>query len=170
MVKEINKNEIEECVQIIRASFKTVADELGFTEIDAPGFTAFATDSGKLSWQIENEPRKMFAYFDNDKIVGYYSILLQNNKECELNNLCVSPEYRHQKIGEQLYHHAIETAKKSNCKVMNLGIVEENKKLRTWYEDLGAIHIGTKKYEFFPFTCGYMKVDITNSLHSKLQK
>ena len=43
---------------------------------------------------------------------------------------------------------------------MNIGIVEENTLLRTWYEDNGFVHIGTKKFDFFPFTCGYMKRDL----------
>jgi len=39
---------------------------------------------------------------------------------------------------------------------MNIGIVEENHQLRCWYETHGFVYIGTKKYEFFPFTCGYL--------------
>ena len=39
---------------------------------------------------------------------------------------------------------------------MRLSIVEENSRLRKWYEQNGAVHTGTKKFEFFPFTCGYM--------------
>ena len=31
MIKEINKSEIAECVNVIRKSFLTVADEFGFT-------------------------------------------------------------------------------------------------------------------------------------------
>lgn len=34
------------------------------------------------------------------------------------------------------------------CSVMNIGIVEENTKLRRWYEENGAKHIGTVKYDF----------------------
>jgi N-acetylglutamate synthase-like GNAT family acetyltransferase len=30
--------------------------------------------------------------------------------------------------------------------------------LRKWYEGYGAIHTGTEKFDFFPFTCGYMKI------------
>lgn len=59
----------------------------------------------------------MFAYYDDSKIIGYYSLSLQENDEYELNNLCVLPQYRHK-------------------------------------------HIGTKKFDFFPFTCGYMKRDL----------
>ena len=43
---------------------------------------------------------------------------------------------------------------------MNIGIVEENKKLRKWYEDNGAVHLGTHKFDFFPFTCGYMRKEL----------
>ena len=39
---------------------------------------------------------------------------------------------------------------------MNLGIVEENTRLREWYARYGFVHTGTKKFDFFPFTCGYM--------------
>lgn len=71
------------------------------------------------------------------------------------------PEHRHKRIGEILFIHALRTASENGCKKMNIGIVEENQKLRKWYEKLGADHIGTKKLDFFPFTCGYMEKCIT---------
>lgn len=40
---------------------------------------------------------------------------------------------------------------------MKIGIVEENRRLRQWYEDWGFVHTGTEKYDFFPFTCGYLE-------------
>ena len=135
----------------------TVADEFRFTIENAPRFTAFATTEERLVYQLEQERRQMFAYYDDGRIVGYYSLLKQNEKECELNNLCVLEEYRHKKIGEQLLEHAFVEAGKMGCTQMNIGIMEENVKLRKWYEDHGAEHIGTEKYDFFPFTCGYMK-------------
>ena len=157
MIRKIRKNEIPGCVEVICKSFMTVADEFGFTMENAPRFTAFATTEDRLIWQLEQEPRLMFAYFEDGKIIGYYSLLKQNEKECELNNLCVVEEYRHKKIGEQLLEHAFVEAGKMGCSQVNIGIVEENVKLRKWYEAHGAEHIGTEKYDFFPFTCGYMK-------------
>lgn len=157
MIREINKNEIPDCVEVICKSFMTVADEFGFTIENAPGFTAFATTEERLVFQWEQEQRLMFAYYDDGRMAGYYSLLKQDEKECELNNLCVLEEYRHKKIGEQLLEHAFVEARKMGCSQMNIGIVEENVKLRKWYETYGAEHIGTKKYDFFPFTCGYMK-------------
>lgn len=157
MIKAIDKNDIAECVKVIRESFSTVAEELGFTAENAPGFTAFSTTEERLSFQLFEEHRPMFAYFDGEKIVGYYSLMLQSDNECELNNLCVLPEYRHKGIGEELLKNAFSTAKDLNIGKINIGIVEENKVLRKWYELFGFVHIGTKKFDFFPFTCGYLE-------------
>ena len=161
MIKEIDKNDIAECVNVIRKSFQTVADEFGFTIENAPRFTAFATTEEWLFYQLEYEHRLMAAYFSDDgKILGYYSLSFLENSECELNNLCVLPEYRHKKLGDALMADAVARAKGKNCTKMKIGIVEENKVLRKWYETHGFTHTHTQKYDFFPFTCGYMERDL----------
>ena len=89
--------------------------------------------------------------------MGFYSLALLNDEEVELNNLAVLPDYRHQKIGEKLLADSEEKASLFGRKKIKVGIVEENTVLRTWYEKHGFDHRGTKKYDFFPFTCGYME-------------
>ena len=44
--------------------------------------------------------------------------------------------------------------------MLKMGIVEENKRLRKWYESFGFIHTGTQKFDFFPFTCGYLEREL----------
>ena len=161
MIKEIDKSQIAECVNVIRKSFLTVANEFGFTPENAPRFTAYATTVERLFYQLEYEHRLMMAYFsDEGKILGYYSLMFLENSECELSNLCVLPEFRHKKIGEALLEDAIARAKRNNCTKLKIGIVEENKVLRRWYEAHGFVHTHTEKYDFFPFTCGYMERDL----------
>lgn len=160
MIKEVERKDIVECVKVIKDSFSTVADEFGFTIANAPRFTAFATTEERLNWHLDVEHRPMYAFFDNGIIVGYYSLLLKDNNECELNNLCVIPAYRHKGIGEELLKSAFKVAQKLNCNKMHIGIVEENKVLRKWYESFGFIHTGTQKFDFFPFTCGYMEKNL----------
>jgi len=160
MIREVHREDIPACVNLIRQSFKTVADELGFTEENAPGFTAFATNEERLLWHMNGEHRPMYVFEKAGVLCGYYSLQIQENDECELSNLAVLPEYRHMGIGKQLLEHACSAAGENGCKLMNIGIVEENIKLRKWYEENGAVHIGTEKYDFFPFTCGYMKKEI----------
>ncbi|MBO5324333.1 MAG: GNAT family N-acetyltransferase [Oscillospiraceae bacterium] len=156
MIREMERSDIPACVDVIRAAFATVADEFGITAENAPRFTAFATDKMRIEWHFLHEKRPMFVYMMDGQIVGYYSLMMMENNACELNNLCVLPAYRHNGIGAQLLQHAFQYAKVQNCKVMNIGIVEENQVLRKWYESFGFVHTGTKKVDFFPFTCGYL--------------
>ena len=48
MIRPIKECEIELCVSVIRDSFLTVAQKYGFTEENAPRFTAFATTTERL--------------------------------------------------------------------------------------------------------------------------
>ena len=158
MIREVTREDIPRCVQVITESFMTVADEFGFTQENAPRFTAFATTEQRLLWQLENEPRKMYVYCAEDgRAAGYYSLLFTGDGACELNNLCVLPHSRHKSIGRQLLEDAFARAREAGCRRMDIGIVEENALLRSWYESHGFIHTGTKKFDFFPFTCGYME-------------
>ena len=157
MIREIEPEDIPACVHVIKTAFSTVARELGITAENAPRFTAFATNEERLQRQYRYEHRQMFVFCENGKIVGYYSLLLQENEACELNNLCVLPEYRHQGIGAEMLKHAFQQAVSMGCTVMNIGIVEDNQKLRLWYESFDFVHQRTQKFDFFPFTCGYMR-------------
>lgn len=156
MIMAVNSDNIPECVDIIRRSFRTVADEFGFTEENAPLFTTFATDEAKLLHWLDEQHRPMFGYFDSGKLVGCYNLLV-NGKECELGSLCVLPEYRHSGIGDLLLNDSLKKAAGLGCSIMKLSIVEENEVLRKWYEKHGFVHTGTQKFDFFPFTCGYLE-------------
>ena len=160
MIREVRREEIPVCVRVIRNSHQTVADTYGFTVENAPRYVAFATDENRLLWHMDSEHRLMFVDEEDGIIRGYYSLLLKKDDECELSNLSVLPEYRHRGIGASLLKHAVRTAREHHCKVMRLSIVEENTVLRNWYEQNGAVHTGTEKYDFFPFTCGYMMIDL----------
>ena len=54
----------------------------------------------------------------------------------------------------------LKKAKEAGCAVVKIGIVEENMLLKKWYESFGFKHTGCVKYDFFPFTCGYMEREI----------
>lgn len=157
MIKAISEQHIPQCVSVIRDSFSTVADSLGFTAENAPGFTAFATTPERLRFHMFQERRPMYAFFDGERITGYYSLLMHGNGQCELSNLCVLPASRHRGLGKTLLMHAFDTARALGCTKVNIGIVEENKVLRAWYESYGFIHLGTKKPQHLPFTCGFLE-------------
>ena len=158
-VKKIGKVDIPDCVSVIRRSFRTVADEFGFTEENAPAFTAFATTVEKVEQWMTEQRRPMYGCFENKRLVGYYN-LLSTDDGYELGSLSVLPEYRHEGIGRALLTDAMIRAAAGDADKMKLSIVEENVILRKWYEDLGFTHTGTRKFDFFPFTCGYLEKDL----------
>ena len=50
MIRKAERADLPACADVIRKSFRTVADEFGFTEENAPRFTAFATTEERLAW------------------------------------------------------------------------------------------------------------------------
>ena len=167
-LRRMSIDEVRECVEVIRSSFQTVADEFGFTEENAPRFTAFATDENRLLYQFCVEKRPMYVYLIGKKIVGYYSLALSDDGSAELNNLAVLPEYRHKGIGGKLLTDAMIQAKTFGKATLKLGIVEENKRLRKWYESFGFVHVGTQKFDFFPFTCGYLERELPKTKYYRV--
>lgn len=157
IIRAIEKQDIKNCVYVIIRSFTTVAEQFGITKSNSPRYVAFSISTNKLLKEFESG-KPMFACFDGDNtIVGYYSLALTNDRECELNNLCILPEYRHLGIGGQLLLHAISQAQQLNLRTIKLSIIEENVRLKHWYESFGFIETSTYKFDFFPFTCGYME-------------
>ncbi len=60
MIREVKREDIPTCVNLIRSSFMTVADEYGITKENAPRFTAFAISDDRLYWHMDQEHRPMF--------------------------------------------------------------------------------------------------------------
>ena len=81
MIRKIKSEEIPICVEVIKKSFLTVVDEYGFTEENAPRFTAFATTQNRLYWHMDGEHRLMYVFEEDGVLCGYYSLLLQGKGE-----------------------------------------------------------------------------------------
>lgn len=156
MIRKVNLNEMQTCADVIKESFASVADKLKITKENAPNYVAFSTTPDKLTEQYLSG-REMYVYILDKHIIGFFSLNFYDSK-CELCNLCVLPEYRHKGIGEQLLKCAIQRAVSEKADKLTLSIVEENTKLKEWYSSFGFVHTHTKKYDFFPFTCGYMEL------------
>lgn len=158
MIREIEQKDIPCCAQLIRDSFLTVAGDLNLTAQNAPLFTAFSISEEKLHDQLAREDHlSAVCCEENGRIVGYYALRRLGDHACELNHLCVHPDARRRRLGALLLRDAFDRAKQAGCAVVRIGIVEENKTLRRWYEAHGFAHTGTQKFDFFPFTVGYME-------------
>lgn len=156
MITKVNSSEqLNICLDIIHKSFQTVADEMNLTKDNCPSYTAFIPIEKLISQFENNTPMLLYQY--NRRFVGYFSLSI-NDDSVELNNLAVLPEYRHLGIGRELVDYAITYSKNIlGANKIKIGIVEENTILKEWYEKIGFVHIGTKKFEHLPFTVGFME-------------
>lgn len=158
MVRKIEKHEIDECANVIRTSFATVAKEFNLTRENCPTHTSFI-ENEKLYFQFE-KGCPMFCYEKGDKIIGYFSLVPQGDSSIELNNLSVLPEYRHCGIGKEMVMFAAKTAKQMKAVKLKIGIVEESTQLKNWYTQLGFKHIGIHNFEHLPFTVGFLEKEL----------
>ncbi len=161
MIYKVTENaQLNTCLNIIHKSFQTVADDMGLTKDNCPGHTAFMPLK-KLQNQFDNG-NAMFLYMHNNAFVGYFSLSV-NNTDAELNNLSVLPEYRHLGIGKELVGYAADYSKNTlGANKVKIEIIEENTVLKEWYETLGFVHTGTRKFEHLPFTVGFMELELIN--------
>lgn len=79
MIREICQRDILQCVNVIKTSFATVAEDFGITAENGSRFTAFVTDERRISYHLMAEHRPMYGYFINDRLRGYYSLLVKVN-------------------------------------------------------------------------------------------
>ena len=153
-----NKEQLNICLEIIRSSFITVAEEFVLTESNCPSHTAFMSFD-TLEKQL-GDGRPMFLFYQDDIPVGYFSLAKCSDAEWELNNLAVLPEYRYLGIGKVMVDYAVEMVKNYGGNKISIGIIEENTKLKNWYLKLGFAHISTRKFVHLPFTVGLMEINI----------
>ena len=79
-----------------------------------------------------------------------------SDQVCYLERLAVLPEFRRQGLGVALVEHALALAAAWGAGRVEIGIIAEQKDLAAWYEKLGFIPTGTKKFDHLPFTVGFM--------------
>lgn len=157
-IRKVTEKDIPECVEVVRRSFQTVADEFGFTAEKDPTFTSYATTEERLKLHMFTEKRPMYACFVNGKIAGYYSLHIDGG-EIELSNLCTLPEYRHQKVGEALMFHSFDRARELGFSEITIGVVDANERVKHWYESHGFKKSGECD-AYKTFHCIFMKRSI----------
>lgn len=155
IIREVNKNDLNECLEVIHKSFSTVAEQFGLTRENCPKHTSFIPIcflETQMNWGWH-----MFALCSGERIVGYMSLSKGDDNTFELHNLAVLPELRHNGYGKMLLDYAKDKVKSLSGSKIKIGIIEESTVLKNWYIANGFVHTGTKKFDHLPFTSGYLE-------------
>lgn len=157
-IRQLKREELGEAARVVRGAFATVAAEFGLTEENCPTNGAFLPE-GRLEAQFDAGVR-MAGAFDGDVVIGFAALDLSDAEKPELEKLSVLPQSRHQGAGKLLVGWAAEQARAAGAAALRIGIIEENVRLRAWYEGLGFVHTGTRVFAHLPFTVGFMELPI----------
>ena len=155
IIREVNKNDLNECSEVIHQSFSTVTEQFGLTKENCPKHTSFIPIyflETQMNWGWH-----MFALCSSEKIIGYMSLSKEDDNTFELHNLAVLPEFRHNGYGKMLLDYAKDKVKSLDGSKIKIGIIEESTVLKNWYITNGFVHTGTKKFDHLPFTSGYLE-------------
>lgn len=130
-------SEIGAVGELIRLAFSEVADRLGFTRENSPGFTAFASDE-KLLRQLDRPEARCLGIREAGRWVGFVAVAPYED-EFIVTRLAVHPDFRHRGYGRALMDAACEAARAMGLSEIGLGVLNENAVLKRWYEAQGFV-------------------------------
>ncbi len=157
-IKRVTYPELTVFARVVRDGFRDVAEQFGITRKSHPLHTSFV-GAEHFRWEYRNG-FVMFGAYAEKIPVGYASLKEIGDGVWTLDHLAVLPAYRHQGIGRRLIDRCVLELKKCDATKIKIGIIEENTRLKNWYLDYGFCHNGTVKLPHYPFTVGFMALDI----------
>jgi len=158
IIREVQASEIDACTEVIRQSFLTIANEFGLTKENCQTNGAFIENERLIS--EKQKGHLMFALHLKDEIVGFVALEDKQSGVFALEKLSVLLKYRHLGYGKALLDFAKSMVLSLDGHKIIIGIIEENVRLKRWYEQYGFIHTGTKVFPHLPFTVGFMALNI----------
>ena len=155
MIREVTQNDLNGCLEVIRAGFQTVADEFGLTRENCPTNGAFMPME-RLRSDFD-KGNCMLAVFDGGMPIAFMQLAKSNYDTVLLEKLAVLPQYRHRGYGKSLLDFAKARSAQLGAKRISISVIEENFRLKQWYEANGFTQTEVKTYPHLPFTVGYME-------------
>lgn len=108
---------------------------------------------GQVLRIISDDDRPVYVYVDEKDIVQgygfciyqyvYFNTSMCDNKTCYIDDICIDENMRKKGVGEAIYKHIVECAKKDGCDRITLNVWECNPGARKFYEKMGLVPLKT---------------------------
>ncbi len=158
-IREISdRQDLENSIDVIRESFRTVAVEFRLNEDNCPTHPSLIT----LDKLLELKGKaKLFGLFLKDRQAGFVAVEKADDSIYYLDKLAVLPGCRHKGYGQELVEFVVMYVQEQGGQKVSLGMINESTVLKNWYKKLGFIEVGTKNFEHLPFTVCFMDRSLT---------
>ena len=98
--------------------------------------------------------------FHDGRQIGFVAIEKASDEFYYMEKLAVLPEYRHRGFGKKLMDFVSDYVKAKNGKKISIGIINENSRLKTWYQAYGFEETGLYQFEHLPFVVCFMEKEV----------
>ncbi len=156
-IRTCTEQDIQVLADVIRRSFRTVAERFGLTSENASRHPSNCT----TDW-IQRDMDRRVLYFvieSGSSVVGCVALELANSEVCYLERLAVLPDHREHGFGKALVNHALSRAKDLGARRIDIGIIAQDTELKDWYKGLGFTEGGSKEFPHLPFRVAFMSYD-----------
>ena len=157
-IRKATRKEIVLLTEIIRSSFRDVADSFNLTPGNCPKHASNCT----TEW-IKKDMKRGVTYFilvDEGHASGCVALERPNSELIYLERLAVLPDRRKRGLGKALVDHVFKEAKRAGAKCVNIGIIAAQAELKNWYQKIGFEEMETKEFVHLPFRVTFMSYAI----------
>ena len=149
-----SQKDIAVLAEIIRSSFRDVADRFGLTQENCPTHPSICT----VDW-VQRDMNRGVAYFileDDGLASGCVALEPAGSKLCYLERLGVRPPRRRRGFGRALVEYVLAEAERSGAHCVSIGVIAEQTELKNWYQKIGFVEDETKEFAHLPFRVTFM--------------
>jgi ribosomal protein S18 acetylase RimI-like enzyme len=158
-IKQIKTEEqLAKSLEVIRQSFRTVAEEMNVTRQKTPDHPAFYTMERLRD--LHKKATFWGLYVDGNQ-VGFIASEKSEDGVYFMDRLSILPAYRLQGYGRKLVEYLLDYIRKQGGAKVALGMVNSQTNLKNWYKSFGFLETGTKQFEHLPFLVCFMEKDLS---------
>jgi diamine N-acetyltransferase len=144
-ITQVTLNDLPQLQQISRETFYETFSPKN-TEENMRKYMDVALTVQQLTAEL-NDPNAAFYFATlNDTVIGYLKLNfgqsqteLKDDNAMEIERIYVAKEFLGKKVGQLLYDHAIQIARKKNAVYVWLGVWEENQRAINFYKKNGFV-------------------------------
>jgi N-acetylglutamate synthase-like GNAT family acetyltransferase len=158
IIRDAKVADVGTLVTLLRESFRDVAERFELTVENCPKNLAFCTDQ-----RVKGDVERGLGYYileRDGEPCGCVALEKASADVCYLERLAVLPEHRRKGCGKMLVEHIFDVAAGHDAKRLEIGIIAEDAKLRSWYGRFGFVLKGTKTFDHLPFVGAFMAAEI----------
>ncbi len=166
-IRICTKEDVQVLADIIRRSFRHIAERFGLTKGNAPGHPSNCT----VDW-IRKDMERGVTYFgieNRNQIIGCVALERANTEVCYLERLAVLPDQQRHGCGKALVNHVLSEAKRLSVNYVSIGIIADHTELKDWYKSLGFVEGESKEFPHLPFRVTFMSYGVKKSCQEYAQ-